>query len=916
MMEIPDATLPLIKTKLAPPRIGSAPVERRELLERLNRQRSCKLQLLVGPAGSGKTSVLVQWRKQLLDAGAHVAWYSAGPDDDESRVASYLVESLRQSGMSLGLEGLQLFLRSGGAAWERLLASLVNDCADATHETYLVIDNFQHLSSFQLLQLLNRWIALAPPTLHFVLATRVSPPLDLARLRAEGQLLELEFNLLRFDADETRRFVESQGLPTPDPAQLESLHRMTDGWPAGLQLLTFSMRNDGRGSQVLERPEAWSMKQVRALDDYLEQTVIGLLHAAELDFLMRIAVCRRFNRQLCEAVTGNADAGAYLRKFESENLFLLPIDTEDIEPWYRFHPLIGNFMAKRLHRFGSGGVQKLNRHAALWFAEHQLHTEAVRHAVCSDDAELLVDLIDQRARRLVDSGQYFEYLRWCEQAAPALLAQRLNASLCLALAQLSCGRMRDFEQTMSGIERHPQAAQANVQIELHLLKAYHALRIDDPLAQRQAVAMVERHPPPGDSIAGLMLTSLRCHELAYAGRFEAVREAAWLRFRGGSVRRQVVQLVDYWVGFSHLLEGHPQRAAEQLKNVITAGRQSADVKAAASGVVYGYLMEALYQADRIDEARLLLEQQFQLVEAIGLPDSLMYAYRVRARIERLDGDHASAMKTLQNLEEHAQRMGIVRLVAWSLHDQIRLAVDMDEDTRADELIRRLKFTARPWMQERGNVRSEIPLATALALAEHAVWSSAPQDTTSALLQSAADIARDSGRRIAELHIGLVQVCFLQQIGQQKLAAERLRDSLRLVMRLGLRRLPADLPLALRRSLQALAPMIDDAEVSKFLRSLDAAAPAPAEADAIPPIVAAAGSTSQPAPRDAPLTVREREIIDLLSQALSIKSIARELNVSPGTVKWHLRNVYGKLGAFSKEDAVAKMRERRKASASG
>src|SRR3546814_10434705 len=107
--------------------------------------------------------------------------------------------------MDIGNEGLQLFLHSGGSAWQHLLASLVNDCTDAEHETYLVIDNFQHLSSFAVLQLLNRWIALAPPTLHFVIATRVSPPLELARLRAEGQLVELGFGRLRFDVDEPAR---------------------------------------------------------------------------------------------------------------------------------------------------------------------------------------------------------------------------------------------------------------------------------------------------------------------------------------------------------------------------------------------------------------------------------------------------------------------------------------------------------------------------------------------------------------------------------------------------------------------------------------------------------------------------------------------------------------------------------------
>lgn len=56
-----------------------------------------------------------------------------------------------------------------------------------------------------------------------------------------------------------------------------------------------------------------------------------------------------------------------------------------------------------------------------------------------------------------------------------------------------------------------------------------------------------------------------------------------------------------------------------------------------------------------------------------------------------------------------------------------------------------------------------------------------------------------------------------------------------------------------------------------------------------------------------LSPREMEILLLLSRALSTKSVARTLVVSPGTVKWHLQNIYGKLRAHSRESAVMRAR---------
>src|SRR3546814_11644033 len=93
----------------------------------------------------------------------------------------------------------------------------------------------------------------------------------------------------------------------------------------------------------------------------------------------------------------------------------------------------------------------------------------------------------------------------CSSDLPAdLLARHLNASLCLALAQFSCGRLRDFKLTVAGIEQHPDADQVSVRAELQLLNAYHAMRTDDPLSERRAIAAAQAHPPPPDTRAGLM----------------------------------------------------------------------------------------------------------------------------------------------------------------------------------------------------------------------------------------------------------------------------------------------------------------------------------------------------------------------------------------------------------------------------
>ncbi|HET7080741.1 MAG TPA: response regulator transcription factor [Chloroflexia bacterium] len=60
----------------------------------------------------------------------------------------------------------------------------------------------------------------------------------------------------------------------------------------------------------------------------------------------------------------------------------------------------------------------------------------------------------------------------------------------------------------------------------------------------------------------------------------------------------------------------------------------------------------------------------------------------------------------------------------------------------------------------------------------------------------------------------------------------------------------------------------------------------------------------PTPLDEPLTPREREVLDLLAEGLSNKLIARRLQISEHTVKFHVSSIYAKLSASSRTEAVS------------
>lgn len=65
----------------------------------------------------------------------------------------------------------------------------------------------------------------------------------------------------------------------------------------------------------------------------------------------------------------------------------------------------------------------------------------------------------------------------------------------------------------------------------------------------------------------------------------------------------------------------------------------------------------------------------------------------------------------------------------------------------------------------------------------------------------------------------------------------------------------------------------------------------------------------PVSGDGPLTTKERQVLAELAAGASNKEIAAALHVSAGTVKTHLSNIYAKLGAQSRHEAVAQAVQR-------
>ena len=183
-----------------------------------------------------------------------------------------------------------------------------------------------------------------------VLATRVDPPLPLARLRARGELLEVRAADLRFTGEEAAAYLNGpMGLALTEH-DVAALDGRTEGWIAALQLAALSMQGrDDAGAFI-----AGFAGDDRYVVDYLAEEVLARQPDDVRDFLLETSILDRLSGPLCDAVTGRDGGRATLVALERANLFLVPLD--DRRQWYRYHHLFADVLRAHLaeERAGRG----------------------------------------------------------------------------------------------------------------------------------------------------------------------------------------------------------------------------------------------------------------------------------------------------------------------------------------------------------------------------------------------------------------------------------------------------------------------------------------------------------------------------------------------------------------------------------
>lgn len=858
-------------------------------MARLWRDRDAKLLLISGGPGFGKTSLLAQWRQELLKAGYKVCWLAVGPDDKNlSAFAAICFAGLASLGIAVDDNMLPIGESPGQI--DRAVAAIVNALAMRDDEIHLLIDDYHHVEDHMAHQLLQKLVDHNPGNLHISLASRATPPLSVAKLRVMGLLAEIECNDLPFDLDETREFLSRNLGPTPLPVGKSiQIHEMTGGWPASLQLVAIMLKN--RPSGDIDWDDGlWRSSH---LPDYLAGEIVGALPSDIADFMEVMSLCRRFNAPLAEAMTGRAGAAAIIDRIEQENLLIVRDEAEDRVPWFRFHPLFTDFLRARLAKRGAAEIAAFHRRASGWFADRKLIIEAISHAIQGDDS-VAAAAIAERSMSSLWRLSHLGTLHHIVNAIPRpLLASHPRL---VYLASLTLALTGAPNQAAAWAVQIPEGSDPETAFQHLLLNVVIASQRDDTAS----VLMQASGAPLSDAGSNFerhLLLGFLVTALAAAGRFDD----AYALIDHDPVSRNandgMALLAHGTRCLAMIFQGRVEDVLPLAQDIYARHEARQGRNSTGADISAVVVAHALYERDRLDEAlEMVANRQHSLKRAF--PQFMVFSAVTEVRLERLRASDDAALALIELRCENFRSLRFDRGVAHLLLVQLEIFAGRRDIDRARATRTQIDEIAEINGGAAG-LRAEIAIIAGSARARIALLERDYETGLEAIARVAPLTARlDRGNWLVTQDLLRAQI--EEARGRSSLALDHMRTALQRGAKLGLVRTFVDEgPSVLHLLRQALATTQLEAEQENYARQLvDRFAECPRIGCASPP------KQSENTPT---LTPREIEILRLVAVNMSNQRIALAIGITLETVKWNLKNIFQKLAVSSRYDATASAR---------
>ncbi len=784
-----------------------------------------------------------------------------------------------------------------GAARAHLADWFLGQLLSSNRDVILFIDEFQTLKSAGSLDFFSDFFLRLPNRIRVVVSSRKVPDIGLARLMIMEKAGLIRPTDLAFTPAEVDQLFLDLDIERP---QIDSIYSVTEGWPAAIQLYRLSLSHaDGRKSlQSSGSFQPWQ------LNDYLVDNVLSLYPQGIQDFFLETSVLSRMCGELCDTVARRSNSRELLIECEKSGLFVRSLD---IQPeWFQYHSLFSEVLKKLLRKSAPERECEIHDVAAKWYKEKGYFEDAMFHALENKDYALAAECMSSWASQLIMDGNLATVEKWYDLIPLRYLERYPDLLIKIAWALTFLRRHRKLSDVLSSMDKVQAQSPPRPETDQGVVRAMICTINDDiPGMKDHASKLDETIFDKTDEFSIFQAGStsiLKGHLALFSSDFDRAEDLLALgRTYGKSANSPFTVLGSISTSAVNLMiRGKLSEALDLLRDAPSEAYLPLDQSVAYAAYAASYI-SALYERSDLVSAKRMFDQAQNVILSSAQVDFLSIAAVSISRLYDSTGLASSAATLLDDVEGIARSNTIPRLWRVVTWEKVRRKILAGEVRQARIEAARIKTD-----------RSQLPEG----------WIPFSEDTEGHVVNMIRLLIHERDVRAA---IPLIEMEFKQAVKQR-----RIRRQIKLLILGALahdgagdakqtqRSLNAAMDLA--RPGQYVRQFLDEGRLSVELlrRELDVldergtgtSGVERSRTDFIKVILAAAGIdvSLRPGGRDAPallepLSDREKEIYSLLLEGLRNREIADHLQISENTVKFHLKNLYGKLGVTNRSKAI-------------
>lgn len=866
---------------------------------------------VTAPPGYGKSTLLSQWQHQGREKEHPVLFLTADRDDYEGdKLIIDLAEAMAQQDKKSSESLLDTYGQEGKLA---LIKSLLAQFGSNGPRAALFIDDVHEFLGHPAETVLRLLIRHQPERLLLVFSGRAIPKAAASQPLLEGRLCQFTEKDLALTADETTEVLRQHSIHPRETLVQEVIER-TQGWPAVVRLIALTLEQDEESQDSFVRQLS---EGPQALTDYLNEVLLSQQPEHLHHFLLRVSLLRRFSASTAAAVTGLEGVGELINELEYRAFPITRVS--GIEPTYKIHPLVREFLLSRLRRMPDI-LEEVSSRTCDWLIEHDEIETAIEVCLDAEDLSCAAQLINEHASQIVQEyGRHTTYLYWINKLPKSLLVVRPEIRLKQAWSLDFLRRHEEAEAIRSALEQeylqgsgrdaedHERSTTFQIELQqaIELQRCVEAGLRDQAMASTsQARRWLSRWPdaPPFDRATAHIVLAFCVKSL---GDFDEGLDHAR---KGQALAREChAHYALAWatmLGVSNLIkQGRYQQALYECLDCLP--ELEAQMGGHAPAVMMLHAMQAglLYEFNRLSEAGDALGRGLTAMVEQSSVDPIIIGYVTLARLQNARGQHLGALDTLAEGEALGRSQGLARLAITLGAERLVMLLRYGELAQVEQLWQELnQFFSNntPFGKTLEDKANRIHARIALLKGHHS--------EACELLAPALRHAKRTGQKRKQVELLLLQALALHDSGDNRKALSVFDDAVKLSMPEGYIRAFVDEGEPMQQLLETYRRSPDYSSLSPptetFIGRLgDALGLEGGEADPPP----ASGSADQ-APLIEPLTSRELQILHKMQSGLSNRELADTLFITEGTLKWHLQNIYGKLGVSNRLAAVTRAQE--------